>query len=636
MGISTGLNKFQSNIIRYALRYSLITIWLLLVFAAHAQLTLTPIYRTYGSETIQPNQVVAETTLELPFWEDFSTTANGAPDSALWAFGANVFVNASMGQHPPTYRVATLDGMQSTGLAYDIENEFSAATDSLISQPIDLTLVAPSNRGTVYMSFFWQAGGFGEMPDDNDSLVLYFSKPAPGSTIIWDKQWSKVGGIDNALETFTQEILPIDNSAYFHDQFQFKFVAYTSQRGQFDSWHLDYIYLNEYRGPNSLSHRDRAMTGVASSLLSPYFSIPAQHFFKNPDKYYTSQTIEVSCLEDQFHGLVFFYNLENLTSGEDYGLSVSRTDGIIEAYEIRTVSVPNPASISIPAQEVPLDSQVIRSRFYYETGDKHLFEQVIGTDTIFLEPNLKVNDTVTNEYLLHNYYAYDDGVAEFAAGVNELYGQVAVMFVLEEPDTLTHIDVYFPNIAPDSEGVGIDMLVWSRLEDQGVRTRQAFSIAPPEKRDTFTRIRLREPQVIKDTLYIGYEQNVDDYVGIGFDKNNAIASDRIFFNVEGVWQSNNDISGALMLRAVFDRDTSYVLGTEPALLNLRAYPNPSNGMLTIEGSFDQLVIMDLLGRTVFISQEPGTYDLSFLKDGIYLAKIVDSKSVSTQKIVIQK
>ena len=59
---------------------------------------------------------------------------------------------------------------------------------------------------------------------------------------IWKTVW-----IDSAVtvsDKFVQVLIPIRANFYLHSGFQFRFQSYGRQSGQFDVWHLDYVYLD--------------------------------------------------------------------------------------------------------------------------------------------------------------------------------------------------------------------------------------------------------------------------------------------------------------------------------------------------------------------------------------------------------
>lgn len=607
------------------MRIGLLTIAIFSSLVVHAQLSMKPLQRSFNLKT------AADTVLNLPFWDDFSQSGN-APDTLLWSFGPNVYINATLGQNPPTYKVATFDGITNTGLAYDIQNETNGAGDSLVSQPIDLTKVSQGNRSTVYLSFFWQAGGNGELPDEKDSLVLYFNKPLTDSTFVWDQRWTVRGGI--ATAPFQQVLVPVDSAAYFHSKFRFKFVSYSSQQGPFDTWHLDYVYLNEHRSANDFYELDQAIAGTPSLLFEPYYELPAEVFFENPDRYLSNQRILVSNMENDVDPTVYFYSLQNLTTGEDFGTYQSNEASPLNPLEVREVAAPGFSSISIPIQADPLDSQVLQSTFRFASENNLLQEQTGAGTTISYPIDLKLNDTLRQQYLLQNYYAYDDGSAEFAIAINANGGQLAIQYLLAKSDTLTHLDIYFPNIAPESVGNSIDLVVWDELADDGILTKQPYTIQEPAGVNQFTRVKLSVPILTPDTIYIGFEQLTENYIGVGFDRSNDAASNKIYSNTTGTWVQNTQFSGAMMFRPVFDFDSTFFLSSKPKIVEPVAYPNPSSGQIFINEPYDEIAVFDLSGHLMNQLGYAPSHRL-LLKDGIYLLKITHKSNVTTQKLIIK-
>ena len=142
--------------------------------------------------------------------------------------------------HPWTIGVATFDGLDETGYPHDWSA--SGATgwaDDLTSKPIDLS--SYSIGDSVYISFFYQAGGLGNAPESDDSLVLEFYLP---STSSWQSFWG-INGFTS--DEWYYEHLILDDPNYFQNGFQFRFRSYGSLMGSLDHWNLDYVYLNETR-----------------------------------------------------------------------------------------------------------------------------------------------------------------------------------------------------------------------------------------------------------------------------------------------------------------------------------------------------------------------------------------------------
>ena len=113
--------------------------------------------------------------INLPLWDDFSNS-NRFTDTTFWVSNTAIFINSGIGKNPPTLNVATLDGWDAHGIPYSQDPLFTGAADSLVSRPIRLNDVPVSNRGSVFLSFFYQFEGNGDKPNATDSLVLQFKR----------------------------------------------------------------------------------------------------------------------------------------------------------------------------------------------------------------------------------------------------------------------------------------------------------------------------------------------------------------------------------------------------------------------------------------------------------------------------
>src|SRR5690606_19922032 len=116
--------------------------------------------------------------LSLPFFDDFSKPVLTIyPDTNKWENGYSVWVNDGMAIRPPTINVATFDGLDSSGRAYNPNDILlTGYADNLTSHPIDLSEAAlpVGERASVFISFFYQWYGHTEAPDDKDFLELDF------------------------------------------------------------------------------------------------------------------------------------------------------------------------------------------------------------------------------------------------------------------------------------------------------------------------------------------------------------------------------------------------------------------------------------------------------------------------------
>jgi len=621
-----------------------VTIFLFGHFAVQAQqkgLQLVPLASnsTFTHARIQQNEAL-DTVLLLPFWDDFSqsnTTDLGVPipDTLKWMPSSqNTRINSGLAINPPTIGVASFDGVQLDGTPYR-SGEEDDASDSLISRPINLAAVPEGVRNSVYFSFYWQQRGNGEFPDPGDSLRLQFLT----NESTWRTVWVQDGGDSLATKNFVQELFPIFNPAYFHEQFQFRFQAFSRLTGAFDTWNIDYVYLNQNRSNANNAYLDRAITKPPSSLFGEYTAIPMQQFRANPNRYLGTSSVEFFNLNVELQPIRYTAIVRDTVSNLQWILNDSTAISPVPIGLERDTIFANPLNIN--QLDLSIDSLYLETEFSIAAGD-----------TVFNETiDYRVNDTTRAVFVLDDWFAYDDGEAEFGVEINQQGGKVAYQFVAPEEALLTHIDIHFPNLS-QNQRTPIQLLVWRDLVDSTgqevlLRSVNASSIPDPTY-NGFTSYELVANDIpfyvtAQDTFYIGYEQQSDQFVAIGFDKNTD-TGDKLFFNVNGNWVQNQELQGSLMMHPRFDRASAdFILSLPPTseetiTPSLKIYPNPTDGIVWIEGQVDQAVVMDLYGqrlREYTNLVDKTSLDLSGLLPGLYIIKINKKGANSSHKILLR-
>ena len=595
----------------------------------------------------------------LPFWDDFSVTEEGAPDAnRIWgsdttkqwnsSLSVGVYVNATLAINPPTYRVVTFDGLDALGQVY---GDSQGLTDQLYSDTLDLGSFTEADD--IYLSFFWQAGGNVEKPDEGDSIRLQFYNPSADTANgnPWENLWSVEGSDDLSTTIFTQEFFKIEQR-FLTGSAIFRFQSFGDEDGPFDAWHLDYIYLDKNRTEEEIvenGYDDAAFTNEVSSFLSPYSSMPVHQFLLSSTSIANQQT-SLSYLnqldpdpitEDSvlnLYGAEITYSIEVLNNNEFLVNDQEKSAGIL-SNSSNFIDL----TLGLTDQNNPL---LLSEQDFSSLAQ---FDSVVLESTAFLLPNrvgssildeegiidLTINDTIRNQYLLHDYYAFDDGTAEYAVGVNERGDQVGVQFWVEEPDTLTHIEIYFPNIAPSSNDETLTLRVFKNLDDAFSLRSEPVIIATASAINEFTRYELRRPLIVSDTFYVTYEQDANQYIGVGFDRSNPQAAPYIFENIADEWVRNERIQGALMIRAVFERVADFTLGVELERTAPVIYPNPSTGLIHISSDYEKVELRDLSGKLLRSEQMSEFHDFSRYPPGMYLLTVVDGSTSFTQKIVLK-
>ncbi len=595
-------------------------------------------------------QQALDTVLTLPFWDDFSKPlidglGFASPDTLRWqpTQSRGVLINTGLGIAPPSVGVASFDGANAQGAAYDTTASRSGLSDELVSRPINLALVPEAERGSVFLSFFWQPQGRGELPESlGDSIRLQFS--TLNTARQWVTVWKQTGNESLVTDVFTQEILAVSNPAYLHDRFQFRFQSFNRQSGAFNTWNIDYVYLNRGRNVADLAYPDAAITSLPTSPFGDYTQVPMKQFRAAPERYLSGSSVQYYNLRNQPVGTTFEAFVNNALSGEVlYRLSDSTNalSPLPTAFDRRTIAVGAPVA---SAFDLTQDSLYIQSEFYIETGDLPRIESISAEgDTLFnLSVDYRDNDTVRTTFVLNESLAYDDGTAEFGLELNQTGGRVAYQFVVPEEDLLTDIDIHFPNLI-QNRGTLFKLFVWKTLTDTArgeVVLRESGTLAARSalRSNGFTTYQLESPIAVQDTFYVGYQQeSTDRFLIIGFDKNTD-TSPRVFFNVSQAWEQNRALQGSLMIRPRFDRERAQLVTGVPGetipLPELKVYPNPTTGLLRVQGAYDHLRVVDLLGRAVPVTHHAdGVVDLTPYPAGLYVFQFAVGTQTVSRKVI---
>ena len=618
------------------MRVFVLTIVFFFAHFSFSQLTIKPIVKKQqdknGRTKSAAARVVAPAT--IPFWDDFSVTTDSPDSVRVWGsdstrqwnyeLSRDVFVNATLAINPPSYRVATFDGLDVNG---NFHTDVNPWADQLVSDTVDLQGVA-----NVVLSFYWQAGGNVELPEEGDSLRLQFYDPnVEGEK--WISQWSVDGSeiVNGEDSIFTQVAIPVAGRFLTQD-FVFRFQSFGDKDGPFDAWHLDWIYLNDDRGSDDYFYEDRSINEQLTSPFAPFKSLPISQFKENP-LLFGPLNSGASNLADE-PDLIgppanYILTLTESSAGATIDSRLFTNQGLLgfNPDPFRHSGEKQLSFEGIDLSTIPQeDSLVLSAKLFFEESDDGFLDGSIV--------DLQVNDTVQVDYLLQDYYAFDDGTAEFAAGTNINGGQVAVQFWVQEADTLTHVDIHFPNIDPPSGGRPLTLNIFRSLDGRDPIRSQQISIQNGTSINSFARYQLQSPVVLSDTFFVAYQQSVNEYIGVGFDRSNPQASSYIFENRAGQWEQNDRLEGALMIRAVFSSTDSLVTNVRE-VKKLSVYPNPTNGPLKVDGSYQSITIIDFSGRIWLEEESKSTHDLTALKQGLYLLKIHRKEGDQTLKIIKQ-
>ncbi|NJM25338.1 MAG: T9SS type A sorting domain-containing protein [Bacteroidia bacterium] len=616
--------------------------------SAVAQLLQRPLPRSNVSAKVTGTSRTEDIVLSLPFWDDFSTNNTGVADPDLWQNSNSVWINAGVGIKPPTLNVATFDGLDSVGAVYDSVN-INGYRDKLVSNPIDLSTLTPAEQSTVYLSFFYQWKGNGEPPDGSDYLQLQF-RNATG-------QWDEVIQIkDNNFvdSVFYYYSVKVEGTDYLHDAFQFRLRSYGRLTGAFDTWNVDYVYMNKNRGTGVQDFPDRAAAMPIGPLFGQYYHIPLGHFRETKALY--QPTLEVRSLRNlettiDFDTYGTFVNVDtatNTTTVYTTTLGTNRpikgaSSGLEKLEYVNTLvfDIPDPDDA---AQFMPdADSIAVTLRVELETKDNSPIPTGDYDPAIYTPIDFRVNDTLQATYVLFDHYAYDDGTAEYTAELAQPGNRAAVQFdmLTTNIDTLIGFDIYVPD-AYLKTSVTADFYIYA--DNTGVPGTLLVSIPSRtiSKQGKFQRILFQPAQLVKDRFYVAWREPGAGLLKVGLDKNNN-SGDRIFVNANGSWIQNTDVvTGSLMIRPVFGTGAPEVItGIDDDEKPLRFYPNPTRGTFYVQGKYNVLQLLDVAGREVAMATEVEDEHTTKVtvrdaRAGMYLLKWAAGRKRGVQKIIVSE
>jgi hypothetical protein len=591
--------------------------------------------------------------LNLPFKEDFfyASTSN-FPDQTLWS-DSGTYVNNGHAIAPPSIGVATFDGLNKKGYPYTpnaLNMSAASPADTLTSKPINLftsgtQTYQPSD--SIALTFYYEARGFGDSPELIDSLLVDFYKPLAtvvngtvttyGSwqTNVWIARGNPNANLNDTV--FKRGFVWVTDTAYFHDGFRFRFRNKATTLGDFDHWHVDYIYLDKQRSMIADTvYNDIAFGYTPSSLVKRYSSMPFYQY--KP--------------EDRADNMSVF--IRNNSGGPILNMTYEYRlfNGPVETYSYTGNAFPNLkrfkyfgwstyANHSFPAFSYTLPAFTDSIDY---TVKHHLFTDGVNSDFF---PG---NDDLIQTQKFRNYYAYDDGSAEAAYYVNGVGGKMVQKFKLNFTDTLRAVRIYFDPIGnvPTIQTASFSIQIYTvsngfpslipMLQDSAVNPKylqKGVNVMPEYV--------LSSPVILSAGEYfIGVKQKVASGIGIGFDRNTN-HMDQLYFDSGSGWQQSA-IPGSLMINPVFRQ------GRIPVSLNelenishaVSVFPNPANDQIHVQTNKDQKFtyrLLNVIGQTIAeTSAESNEHHISTseIANGIYFLTVMsDNKVIDTRKILVQ-
>jgi len=604
----------------------------------------------------------ASVSYTLPFIEDFyySTTSN-YPDTNKWS-DSTVYINSGMGIAPPSIGVATFDGLNKHGYPYNpslVNLATSQPGDVLTSQPINLRTVGQVTLdpagSNVAISFYYQARGRGDSPEISDSLVLDFYKPISGK---WQKAvWFAQGNINSNINdtVFKRAFVRVKDTAYFHDGFKFRFRNWASPTGNFDHWHVDYIFLDQGRGDSLADtvRNDISFGGVPTSFLRDYSEMPFQQYNANEMagnldvRIRNNSGIQVNIgykyrIRDDKGTLIFpeynggFDNLNPFWKNTFTPLSFGWS-------KVQAHAKPNiKDSFLLPGP----------NRFNYEITHTVF----LGTSSVTTGDIIKENNEVVQYQFFRDFYAYDDGSAEAGYYVDGAQSKIALKLKTNVLDTLKALRIYFEpvgNVSVISNTLNsvyvFTISVWAlgaNGEPGNLIYNDSVKSIPFYSQNGFKEVpefKLKHSLVLgPGTYFIGIQQAAST-ITIGFDRNYDHHTN-LYYNTSNVWKQSEE-TGSLMMRPVFSNKIVEVVGLNEFASEKEKFlmfPNPSSEKFTIvsgrlsEASYQLYSSMGQLVDEGLIDGAEHVVSTSSLIPGMYIL-ILKTKGevIQQQKMIIQ-
>jgi len=591
---------------------------------------------------------------KLPFFDDFSYNFADTviyPDVQNWQ-DSDVYINSSYCINPISIGVATFDALDKHGKLYQkalTSQHFIA--DRLTSKSILLGFNLP--KDSLYFSFYYQPGGIGEMPEKSDSLLLLFYAPLLNK---WDIVW-KVPG--DSVRPFKRVRISITDTSYFHNNFKFQFCNFASKsndnsvpgkNGNGDIWNLDYVQLIKGSSFDDTLLTDLAIDKPLYSPLRDFESIPWDHFIL--PNVYTIATQDGSLKLYVRNNDTVKRNTQRTYICED----LSNHSSFPLLSPSSTTLLPNITDNFIDNLGNPLIS---------DSKNSAIFKITAYIDSTAGEP--RQNDTVIYYQVFKNYYAYDDGTAEWSYG---LQGEATAGAMLAykitgfKEDSLQAVAMHF-NRSYNNENVKpFYLTVWSCGADGNpdqilYKKNRYFTNEDYYEPDTstgfnyFHKYFLDTAIVVPDTFFVGWTQMSETFLNVGFDINKNVgynpsdtSKNRIYYNFQGTsdaWIKSSQ-SGALMIRPILGNYLLAGVGIENVVLDQPSfYPNPASDWLNIKmpekltGSNTIASIFDLTGKLIINKKLSGqSINVSSLKPGMYLIRLqTHTGQVFNSKMIIR-
>ena len=597
-------------------------------------------------DTYRATFTVDRGSVELPFFDDFSY-GGVRPDVALWQ-DEDVLINRSYGVTPPSIGVATFDGLDFDGQPY------TGGGNGRRGQPRDFLTSASVNLagqdGTV-LSFYVQPRGLGNRPELQDSFLVQFLDVTEN----WQTVYAREGVRNTVGNTVALpfEGVTVDVPAeYQYDGFQFRFVNLSTETGGVDNWNLDYVKLSNTS--TTLITQDLALIEEPFRLVATYTSVPVRHlqaagsellvdsiFLRLWNHRADITPVTQSNYTVANAGEPFFSSSAGLFPSSFFG----RDNGIApQTFETRRATF----------EQLPTAGTIRDFLFGLNPEEDYTltttYALTVATEDAGFAPAIARNNRASQQTVLADYLAYDDGTAELAIEGNA--GNVIVQrYTAYVPDRLVGVRIRLPRGLADTRDQLLHFEVYGD-DGAGRPGELLYAFSAPvlyaedfytDSLEAFTSYALPEElELPVGDFYVGWrQQNGDRSVPVGFDRNNQPDSVQFFDLGQGFEPLVGSTRGAIMLRPLLEgADVMPTSLTAPeAGPQVKLFPNPTNGIVnllvvkTLNSEEVTFRLYGITGQRLWEGRGTTVVDLSNFPPGMYLLECRQGERSSRHKVV---
>lgn len=568
----------------------------------------------------------ATDTIELPFFDDFSGDYI-LPDNNKWS-DRYAFINDTYSDNQITTGIATLDVIDASGRLYETASSSVFEADHLTSNPVNLNF-APSEN--IWFSFIYQAGGLGDLPEQNDTLALQFYAPEESK---WYSVWRANG--TSTLKQFTPVMVRIDQSRFLKKGFRFRFVNYASLSanlndpsmiGNCDHWNIDYVLLDRNRHEADTIFRDVAFRQQMRSVLKTHEAIPWKQFRQ-------------VYLQEMGSSIPIRYR-----NNDTIIRNVTRNFEIRDVYKNSLSHSFSAGATNIdPRTNIDYNANLIYT-FNTDNTDSALF--LITSYLITDDFDPKENDTLKYYQTFSNYFAFDDGSAEGGYGINGLGSRnamAAYRFRSFIKDTVRAVRICFNDSYLNSNKREFDLLIWddnNGLPGNVIYSMEEVMVEQGDRINGFYTYILPDGVMVEGDFYVGWKQRSETFLNAGFDVNTPHQGRQLYW-LNGAWNQSQK-QGSIMIRPIAGdplKTTSVDDIVQIEKTTFRLWPNPASDYISID--CDELIlsgtvyltIIDLNGRIVMKVPYSERIDITSLARGIYMVvTTVNGKPAGFNRLV---